>query len=143
MNDRRPEGFEEVEKRVNKFYYIGGFIGAFVFFVLLQSFWGLLLGTIIGCIISGILHSTTADKTMKTKIRDYNIYQRKQQQEQKTRDLNREENLNIKCPTCGSSSIDRISTGKKLAYIATFGILAPAFKKVRSQFQCRECRYKW
>jgi DNA-directed RNA polymerase subunit RPC12/RpoP len=48
-----------------------------------------------------------------------------------------------KCPTCGSTDIEKISTGKKLAYVAGFGILAPAFKKARSQFECKSCGYKW
>lgn len=146
MNDRRPEGYEEVEKRFNRFCYIGASIGGFIGFVLFQSFGGFIIGIVIGVILSAVLHRTTADKAMKIKICDYNVYkkeQQEQQREQKARDLNQKENLNIKCPTCGSSSIDRISIGRKLAYVIGFGILAPAFKKVRSQFQCRDCRYKW
>jgi len=49
----------------------------------------------------------------------------------------------LKCPTCQSTNVDRISTGKKLAYIAGFGLLSPVFKKVRSQFECKSCGYKW
>jgi DNA-directed RNA polymerase subunit RPC12/RpoP len=49
----------------------------------------------------------------------------------------------LKCPTCGSVNIEKISTAKKAAYVAGVGILAPAFKKVRSQFECKNCRYKW
>lgn len=49
----------------------------------------------------------------------------------------------LKCPTCQSTNVDKISKGKKLAYVAGFGILAPAFKKVRSQFECKSCGYKW
>jgi predicted RNA-binding Zn-ribbon protein involved in translation (DUF1610 family) len=48
-----------------------------------------------------------------------------------------------RCPTCNSGNIEKISTAKKAAYVAGFGILAPAFKKVRSQFQCKNCGYKW
>jgi len=48
-----------------------------------------------------------------------------------------------KCPTCGSIDVEKISTGKKLAYLAGFGALAPAFKKARSQFECKSCGYKW
>jgi uncharacterized membrane protein len=51
--------------------------------------------------------------------------------------------LGIKCPTCNSNNIVRISAGKKAAYVMVFGILAPAFKKVRSQFECKQCGYKW
>lgn len=143
MNNQRPEGFEEIEKRNNKFIFIGVAIGAFIGFVLFQNFLGFIVGSFLGGILTIILYYATADKTMKTKIRDYNTYQAKQRQEQTIRELKEKKSLNIKCPTCGSSHIDRISTGKKLAYVATFGILAPAFKKVRSQFQCRQCGYKW
>ena len=47
------------------------------------------------------------------------------------------------CPTCHSTNIERISTGKKAAYVLGVGVLAPAFKKVRSQFECKSCGYKW
>lgn len=50
---------------------------------------------------------------------------------------------NIKCPTCQSLTVIKISTGTKLGYVILTGILAPAFKKVRSQFECKTCGYKW
>lgn len=49
----------------------------------------------------------------------------------------------VKCPTCQSSSVERITAGKKLGHVLAFGIFAPAFKKVRSQFECKSCGYKW
>jgi len=49
----------------------------------------------------------------------------------------------LKCPTCHSTDIERISTGEKAAYVLGLGILAPAFKKVRSQFECKSCGYIW
>lgn len=49
----------------------------------------------------------------------------------------------IHCPNCNSTNVFRISTGKKVLYAGTWGILAPLFKKVRSQFQCQACGYKW
>jgi hypothetical protein len=30
-----------------------------------------------------------------------------------------------------------------LKYVAVAGFLAPVFKKVRSQFICQHCGYKW
>lgn len=136
------EGIKDVEKRLNKFFYFAISIGI-LGLILSQSFWGLILGLFIGIALSNILHNTMAGKAMKAKIRDYNEYQKEQKREQRRMDLKEKESLNIKCPTCGSSHVNRITTGKKLAYVATFGILAPAFKKVRSQFQCRKCNYKW
>lgn len=49
----------------------------------------------------------------------------------------------IRCLNCKSSNVKKISTGKKLGYVALTGIFAPLFKKVRSQFQCKTCGYKW
>jgi len=113
----------------------------------MPSFGGVFVAVIIGTVLSMILKRVTTDETMKKKIRDHDAFKAKQIEEMKAiqfnQKLNQIKNLNIKCPTCGSNDVDRISTGKKLAYVATVGILAPAFKKVRSQFQCRECRYKW
>lgn len=49
----------------------------------------------------------------------------------------------VKCPTCQSTDVERISTAKKTTYVVAVGVLAPAFKKVRSQFECKQCGYKW
>lgn len=49
----------------------------------------------------------------------------------------------IVCPTCGSDRVVKISMGTKMKYVLAVGILAPAFKKVRSQFLCENCGYKW
>lgn len=50
---------------------------------------------------------------------------------------------NITCPTCNNATVEKISTGRKAGYVAVTGILAPAFKTVRSQFECKTCGYKW
>lgn len=46
----------------------------------------------------------------------------------------------IKCPTCGSTNVERISTTAKVAGVVTFGLLS---KTARSQFKCKHCGYKW
>lgn len=46
----------------------------------------------------------------------------------------------IKCPTCGSTNTQKISTTAKIAGAATFGLLS---KTARSQFKCNHCGYKW
>ncbi len=46
----------------------------------------------------------------------------------------------IKCPTCNSRKVRRISGMAKMAGAATLGIFS---KAVRSQFQCDNCGYKW
>lgn len=44
----------------------------------------------------------------------------------------------IKCPYCGSSSIKKISTTSKIAYGATFGVLAAS--KLVNQWHCNNCK---
>lgn len=45
-----------------------------------------------------------------------------------------------KCPTCGSTNIERISAGKKLAGSMLFGLFS---KDAKSTFHCKNCNYKW
>lgn len=45
-----------------------------------------------------------------------------------------------KCPTCGSTNIEKISTLSKAAGAYMFGLLS---KTARSQFKCKNCGYKW
>ena len=45
-----------------------------------------------------------------------------------------------KCPTCGSTSIRRISTTKKLVSVATLGIASNSLGKT---MECKKCGYKW
>lgn len=44
------------------------------------------------------------------------------------------------CPTCGSTNIQKISLTKKAAGAGLFGIFS---KTARSQFECKDCGYKW
>ncbi|MEY8339591.1 hypothetical protein AALB16_16550 [Lachnospiraceae bacterium 62-35] len=46
----------------------------------------------------------------------------------------------IKCPTCNSTKVKRISDTAKAAGAAAFGIFS---KTARSQFKCENCGYKW
>lgn len=45
-----------------------------------------------------------------------------------------------KCPTCGSTNIKRISSLSRATHGFAFGLLS---KTARSQFECKNCRYKW
>ena len=45
-----------------------------------------------------------------------------------------------KCPTCGSPNIQKISATKKAMGAFGFGLLS---KTARSQFECKNCGYKW
>ena len=44
------------------------------------------------------------------------------------------------CPTCNSTNIKRISATSKAVGVGLFGIFS---KTVRSQFECKDCGYKW
>lgn len=45
-----------------------------------------------------------------------------------------------KCPTCGSTNIEKISTINRAVSV---GMLGLASDKIGKQFQCKNCRYKW
>lgn len=45
-----------------------------------------------------------------------------------------------KCPTCGSTNIQKISATRKVAGMIGFGLFS---KTAKSQFECLDCRYKW
>lgn len=45
-----------------------------------------------------------------------------------------------KCPTCGSTNVEKISFGKKAVGGAMFGLLS---SDVRKSMHCKNCGYKW
>ena len=45
-----------------------------------------------------------------------------------------------KCPTCGSTKIEKISALRRGTHAVAFGLLS---KTARSQFECKNCGYKW
>lgn len=48
--------------------------------------------------------------------------------------------LKPKCPTCSSTNIKRISSFKRGVHGLAWGLLS---KTARSQFECKNCGYKW
>lgn len=51
------------------------------------------------------------------------------------------DNLNkVKCPSCESKNISRISVGERVLGIAMFGLLSNKRKKT---FHCNSCGYEW
>lgn len=51
-----------------------------------------------------------------------------------------DEELQIKCPTCGSTRVKRISLTSKAVGAVMFGLFS---KTAKSQFECLDCKYKW
>lgn len=45
-----------------------------------------------------------------------------------------------KCPTCGSTNIEKIHTASKILGAVSLGLLS---KTAKSQFVCHNCGYKW
>lgn len=53
----------------------------------------------------------------------------------------RERQANIpKCPTCGSTNIEKISAGKKMSGAFLFGIFS---SDIRNTMHCKDCGAKW
>lgn len=63
-----------------------------------------------------------------------------QQQQQLKRARLAASSTTVKCPTCNSRDVKRISGTSRAAGAAMFGLFS---KTVRSQFECRNCGYKW
>lgn len=52
----------------------------------------------------------------------------------------RKKELAIKCPTCGSTNVEKISDLKRGVHAVAFGIFS---KTAFSQYKCNHCGYKW
>lgn len=46
-----------------------------------------------------------------------------------------------KCPTCGSTNVEKISGASKVGKVALFGIFAAS--SIGKTFYCKNCGYKW
>lgn len=46
----------------------------------------------------------------------------------------------VKCPTCGSTNVKKISVASKAVGAGLFGLFS---KTAKSQFECSSCGYKW
>lgn len=52
-----------------------------------------------------------------------------------------EKEINIpKCPTCGSTNVHPISSGKKAIGFLAVGVFSSNFGK---SYECGNCKYKW
>lgn len=46
----------------------------------------------------------------------------------------------IKCPVCGSTRVNKISTANRLTSVFAFGL---ASSKIGKQYECKSCKHKW
>lgn len=46
----------------------------------------------------------------------------------------------IKCPVCGSTRVNKISTTNRLTSVFMFGL---ASSKIGKQYECKNCKHKW
>lgn len=60
--------------------------------------------------------------------------------EQNRRSYEIQNSNNIKCPTCGSTNIQKIGTGERVVSVATLGIFS---NKINKNFKCKNCGYTW
>ena len=51
-----------------------------------------------------------------------------------------EEDNTLRCPTCNSTKVKKISATSKVVGASMFGLFS---KTARSQFKCERCGYKW
>ena len=62
--------------------------------------------------------------------------------EQQEHEHKRKQNpLQIHCPTCGSTDVEKISGASKVGKAAAFGVLAAG--SISKTFHCKNCGYKW
>ncbi len=79
-----------------------------------------------------------ARENKQNTIRKKRIIQDKQKQAE---EQTRQDAINIpKCPTCKSTDIKKITATSKIAGAIGFGLLS---KTAKSQFECKNCGYKW
>lgn len=65
---------------------------------------------------------------------------RQQQREEGKQKRERELSSGYRCPNCGYNAGYPISTSKKVASTATFGIASSTLGKT---YECKNCKYKW
>jgi hypothetical protein len=49
-------------------------------------------------------------------------------------------NNKLKCPICGSTNVNKISTLNRTVSVATVGL---ASSKIGKQYECKDCKHKW
>ncbi len=71
---------------------------------------------------------------------EYEAFQRRAQQQRIENNRIEKETHIPKCPTCGSTNVQPISTTKKATGFILAGIFSSNFGK---SYECKDCKYKW
>ena len=71
---------------------------------------------------------------------EYEALQRRAQQKRIEKERIEKQQNTPKCPTCGSTNIEKISTTKKALGFVAVGIFSSNFGKT---MHCKQCGYKW
>ena len=71
---------------------------------------------------------------------EYEALQRGVQQKRIEKERIEKQQNTPKCPTCGSTNVHPISSGKKAIGFLTVGIFSSSFGK---SYECDNCKYKW
>ena len=71
---------------------------------------------------------------------EYEVLQRKAQQKMIEKEQIEKQQNTPKCPTCGSTNIEKISAGKKAIGFVAVGVFSSNFGKT---MHCKQCGYKW
>ena len=71
---------------------------------------------------------------------EYKALQRKAQQKMIEKEQIEKQQNTPKCPTCGSTNIEKISAGKKAIGFVAVGVFSSNFGKT---MYCKQCGYKW
>ena len=71
---------------------------------------------------------------------EYEALQRRAQQKRIEKERIEKQQNTPKCPTCGSTNIEKISTTSKAIGFAMVGVFSSNFGKT---MHCKQCGYKW
>lgn len=147
IRKRRLESVQMPEKPTRRIGFILFIIVMFFLFTFFISSGLGFLGVL--CLICALGFCIPMEMIYKEELEKYELavsnFERYKQKEiaekERLEQIEREKELyKPKCPTCGSSTISKISTTSRAVSIATVGI---ASSKIDKQFECKKCGFKW
>ena len=129
-----------------------GFVGTIFFLIVLLAnpslavVWVFAIIIFLGNGIIGLIEISKAEDEYQRKLTLYNMdKERYAKQEIARKDREKEEALKReqeapKCPTCGSTDIEKIGIADRAISVGTVGL---ASNKINKSFKCKKCKYTW